>query len=115
MRITIEWTKEELEEMICEKLRQAHFQPVNQEGEVSILWKTKPKLHVVIQAERLAGPLSASASSVDLRTVDPSLVPPEFSPPEMEDPLEAAARTRLLRPNESREDPRGDNDDEDLR
>lgn len=113
MRITIEWTKEELEGMIREKLRQAHFQPADQED--SIQWKTKPQLHVVIQAEQSAGPLPAGIPQVDLRTVDPGLVPPGFTPPDIEDPLEAAARARPLFPTESRNDPRGDNDDESLR
>ena len=113
MRITIEWTKEELEKMIREKLLQAHFQPVDQED--SIQWKTKPQLHVVIQAEQAESPLPPGVPAIDLKTVDPSLVPPGFVPPEPEDPLEAAARARTLYPTETREDPRGGNDDDSLR
>ena len=117
MKITIEWTKEELEKMIREKLQQAAFRPVADDPE-AIQWKTKPALHVVIQAEQIEG-TQPPIEEVSLSQEDATLVPvsavPNDPAEELPDPLEEAARARLLSPNESYKDPRGDNEDDSLR
>lgn len=123
MRVTIEWSKEELEEMIREKLESAGFEPRDEEN--ALQWKTKPKLHVVIQARQVEAPSQArSPSTLTAGAGAPTAeegyqgsgrLPGDMFPPgtELDALQEAAGRVQRARlPGEKTYDPRGDDDDE---
>jgi len=125
MKVTIEWSKEELETMIREKLEIAGFEPADDEA---IQWKTRPALHIVIQANPCAtvgNPAEPVHTHNAPRLIDgfhgdgklPAHMFPEGAALDeltaaaaAEDPLARVASLRPMHPGESNGDPR-DNDD----
>lgn len=128
MKMTIEWSKEELEEMIREKLAEAGFEP---EEEGGIKWKTRPELHIVIQA-RVNPELAKAAQSESVppqRAPEPGdgfhgdgKLPADMFPDgadveglaaaaaEEDELARQMASLRPMHPGETKGDPRGDND-----
>ena len=118
MKMTIEWSKEELEEMICERLGEAGFEPID---EKSIQWKTKPELHIIIHAKASLALLQSPALAAPPRGAPTPAegfqgdgrLPAEMFPPGADlDALQAAAETEATLAGETRGDPRGSNEDE---
>lgn len=128
MKMTIEWSKEELEEMIREKLAESGFEP---EEEGGIKWKTRPELHIVIQArvnpellqvaQSESAPRRKAPEPEDGFKGDGKLPAHLFPHGAALDELEAAAAEedelarqtaslRPMHPGETKGDPRGDND-----
>jgi hypothetical protein len=123
MKLRVEMTKEELEEMLKEKLSMSGFGLADED---SIQWKTKPTLHVVIEAVPVAKPATTAGSKAlpvhaptkpTTRKVDPNLLPAGMDQT-MVDELtddalaDAADPKKRLMPGESFADPREDAPDD---
>lgn len=122
MKLRVEMTKEELEEMLKEKLAKSGFGLASED---SIQWKTKPALHVVIEATPVESPATVAPTKQfaraptrpSTRPVDSSLLPAGMDQSMIDeltdDALAGAAdpKKRLL-PGETFRDPREDVPDE---